>query len=318
MTTQSKCLNVPIIGADEELQTRLRSEVKTDRLRAAGKRTTNPKVAQFENNERRNARYDIANSIVGFPMLESKEIAVSNALVGIGLNIGTGGIKVLVDAIKPFEGMELVVGVEQFPNDYRFCSGVVTSVASAREGAFEVGIEFKGYMHEILECEQIVPVLERNEMKFIQPYPEAVLASLCRIGAAVSTPLDSVMLCPHCRGIPTLRFGCSSCLSSNVKASRMIHHFACANVDFVEAFETDGDLCCQKCRTRHMIVGSDYEYLNGPNVCYDCGQANLEKIQIGHCLGCEHRFDMETAHEMEIIGYRVNRLDILGFLAAQQ
>jgi hypothetical protein len=55
--------------------------------------------------------------------------------------------------------------------------------------------------------------------------------------------------------------------------------------------------------------------LNGPKVCYDCGQANLEKIEIGHCLSCEHRFAMETAHEMEIVGYRVNRLDILAFLA---
>ena len=63
-----------------------------------------------------------------------------------------------------------------------------------------------------------------------------------------------------------------------------------------------------------MIIGADYEYLDGPNMCYDCGQANLEKIQIGHCLSCEHRFPMTMAHEMEIIGYRVSRLDILVFI----
>ena len=94
----------------------------------------------------------------------------------------------------------------------------------------------------------------------------------------------------------------------------MIHHFACANVDFVENFELDNELCCQKCRTRRLIIGSDYEYLEGPNMCHDCGQANLEKIQIGHCLSCEYRFPSETAYSMEIIGYRVNRLDILGFI----
>ena len=96
----------------------------------------------------------------------------------------------------------------------------------------------------------------------------------------------------------------------------MIHHFACAHVDFVEKFEQEDELLCQKCRTHGMIIGSDYEYLNGPKMCFDCGQANLEKVTIGHCLGCEHRFNIETANEMEVIGYRVNKLDILVFVGA--
>jgi hypothetical protein len=314
MSSKIKQPGVPIIGADAELQARMRAEVKTDRLKNVGKRLSNPRISRLEQNQRKQTRYPISNSVIAFPTLESREVATSDALVGIGLDIGSGGIKVLVDAARPHVGLELVVGLEQKTNDYRFCAGVVSSVRQSR-GAFEVGIEFKGYMHEVLECEQIVPILDREDMRFSFAYPDGVLASLCRIGAAVSTPLDSILLCPNCRGIPTIRRGCSMCLSSNVKASRMIHHFACANVDFVEAFEHEGELCCQKCRTRRLIVGSDYEYLNGPKVCYDCGQANLEKIEIGHCLSCEHRFAMETAHEMEIVGYRVNRLDILAFLA---
>jgi len=311
---ESSKLNVPIIGADAELQSRLRAEIKTGRLKTAGVRKPNPKLSRLDQEQRQKARYQISNSVIAFPVLESREIASASALVGIGLDIGTGGIQILVDAAEPHKGLQLVIGVEQKANDYRFCAGEVTSVRSTR-GAYQLGVEFKGYMHEVLECEQIVPQLDREDMRFGFAYPDGVLASLCRIGAAVSTPLDSVLLCPNCRGIPTIRRGCSMCLSSNVKASKMIHHFACANVDFVEAFEEEGELCCQKCRTRRLIVGSDYEYLNGPKICYDCGQANLEKIEIGHCLSCEHRFAMETAHEMEIVGYRVNRLDILDFLA---
>lgn len=212
--------------------------------------------------------------------------------------------------------MELIIGFEIRPGEYAFASGIVASTRQTSDTAFETGIVFRGYMHEVLSCDQIFPLLDRDDMKFRLPYPETVLASLCKIGAATTVPLDSVTLCPNCQGIPTFRTGCNLCLSSNVKASKMIHHFACAHVDFVENFEQDNELCCQKCRTRRMLVGSDYEYLDGPNVCYDCGQTSLEKIQIGHCLSCEHRFPVEMAYSMEIVGYSVKRLDVLLFIGS--
>ena len=171
-------------------------------------------------------------------------------------------------------------------------------------------------MFEVFESEMIFPVLESTTMKYALPYPDSVMASICKIGGAVSVGLDSVMVCPTCRGLPTMRYGCSHCLSTNVHASKMIHHFACAHVDFVANFERDDQLVCEKCRTRGMIIGSDYEYLDGPNTCSDCGEANLEKVLIGHCLSCENRFNFESAVEMEIFGYRVNKLDILVLIGA--
>ncbi|MFT7633361.1 MAG: hypothetical protein ACI87E_004416 [Mariniblastus sp.] len=307
--------SVPIIGADAELQNSLRYVVKQKRTESSGTRSVNAKVAQFKNNKRKIARYPITNSVIAYPVLDSREIATCHALVGIGLNIGTGGMQVLVDSIEPYLGLEILVGVERTPGDYHFCAGLITSVREVQKNTFEAGIEFRGYWNEILSCEQIVPVLDREQMRFLQPFPETNLASLCRVGAANSVPMDSVLVCPHCRGIPTIRTGCSMCLSNNVKASRMIHHFACANVDFVEAFEQEDELCCQKCRTRRMVVGADYEYLNGPEACCDCGQSSLTKIDIGHCLSCELRFPMEMAHEIELMGYRVKRLDILDLIS---
>lgn len=303
--------NVPIIGADAELQAQMRADLERNRNRSAPSVRRRTAVSE---NARKNTRYQISNSVVCFPILASHEIDVSCSMVGIALDIGVSGIKVLIDSAQPHKGLEMLIGIEQQNGEYQFCSGVVISSRKFGASGFEAGIQFRGYIHEVLQSDQIFPVLDRADMKFVLPYPEPVLASLCKVGAALSMPLDSVTLCPNCHGIPTFRQGCSLCLSSNVRASRMIHHFACAHVDFVENFEEEDGLCCQKCRTRRLIVGSDYEYLDGPNMCYDCGQASLEKIQIGHCLSCEFRFPAESAYIMEIVGYRVNKLDLLGFI----
>ena len=308
---------VPIIGADAELQARLQADLAAARKsREAEGRKLSSKMTTFANNERKNNRYEISNPIMCFPVLESKEVASDSQFVGVAVDISLSGMRALIDGPQPYTGLEVVVGFELPNGNYKFCGGTVVSSNKTGPSVSTVGIEFRGYTHEVLQSELIYPVLDRDEMKYEFPYPESVMASICKIGAATSTTLDSILICPHCRALPTFRKGCAHCHSTNVRASKMIHHFACANVDFVEKFEADDDLLCQKCRTRGMIVGSDYEYLDGPNMCYDCGEANLEKVMIGHCLTCEHRFNVERCNELEIVGYRVNKLDVLVFIGA--
>jgi len=312
--------NTPtIIGADAELQSRLMAELSQNReAKLNQQRTESSKMNSFANNQRRANRYEISNAVVCYPVLESREVSSSFSIVGIAADIGTNGIRLILEGTQPNLGLELVIGVEQRNGQYQYCSGTVASSRKTSPTTCEVGVEFRGYMYEVFESELIFPVLDSSTMKYSLPYPDSVMASICKIGGAVSIGLDSVLTCPSCRGLPTLRYGCSHCLSTNVQASRMIHHFACAHVDFVDQFERDGELVCEKCRTRGMIIGSDYEYLDGPNTCSDCGEANLEKILIGHCMGCENRFDFESAVEMEIFGYSVNKLDILVFVGAAQ
>ena len=268
----------------------------------------------LEDNQRKHARYPVCSSVVCFPVLDSYEICSDSALVGMTINISQQGINMRVEGERPYVNMEMLIGIEYRNGEYRYCGGTVVSVNAKGDDSFEVGVEFRGYMHELCQSENVFPLLIRDEMQYHLPHPEPVLASLCKVGAAVATRLDSIMLCPGCRGIPTFRFGCSLCLSSNVSSSKMIHHFGCAHVDFVAEFEFENELACPKCRTRRLIVGSDYEYLDGPNTCADCGQANLEKIQIGHCLSCEYRFPAQQAIEQTVLNYRVNRLDILAFI----
>ena len=308
-----------IIGADAELQAKLLAQLSEKReIKARQPQISGSKMNSFANNQRRSNRYEISTPVVCFPVLQSREVSSDYSMIGVAADIGTNGMKLILEGSQPNLGLELVIGVEQKNGKYQYCAGTVASSRKVSPTTSEVGVQFCGYMYEVFESELLFPVLDPMTMKYTLPYPDSVMASICKIGGAVSIRLDSVLTCPSCGGIPTVRYGCAHCHSTNVSASTMIHHFACANVDFVERFEIGDELMCQKCRTRGMVVGSDYEYLDGPNTCSDCGEANLEKIQIGHCMSCENRFAFESAVEMEIIGYSVNKLDILVFIDTAQ
>ncbi len=267
-----------------------------------------------EQNLRHGVRYELTLPAICYPVSVSNEVDRSASITAIVANVSSSGLMLVTDAAQPYPGLDLVVGVERNQGQFEFCAGTVLASKRNSRGLIEIHLQFGGYMNELLLSEMIFPVLDRTRMQFGLPFSERTLASLCKLGAMAAETLDVVVVCPHCQALPTLRDGCSLCLSSNVTTSKMIHHFACANVDFLEKFETPAGLCCQKCRTRNLIIGSDYEYLEGPQTCQDCGKSHLETIQIGHCLNCEHRFPLATAKRMEIVGYRVNRLDTLALI----
>ena len=308
-----------IIGADAALQAELLAELSEKReLKERQTPIDNSKMNSFANNQRRANRYEISTPVVCFPVLQSREVSSEYSMLGIAADIGTNGIRLILEGSQPNLGLELVIGVEQKNGRYQYCAGTVASSRRTSPTTSEVGVEFCGYMYEVFESELLFPVIDSATMKYTLPYPDSVMASICKIGGAVSIGLDNVLTCPTCGGLPTLRRGCAHCFSASVSASQMIHHFACANVDFVDQFEQGDELVCRKCRTRGMVIGSDYEYLDGPNTCSDCGEANLQKILVGHCTSCENRFNFESAIEMEIIGYSVNKLDILVFINTPQ
>jgi hypothetical protein len=95
----------------------------------------------------------------------------------------------------------------------------------------------------------------------------------------------------------------------------MIHHFACAHVGPVADFETPQGLVCPKCRTRHIIVGADFEYLTGQYRCLDCGTSDTELEAIGHCLRCGLRFPGYQSAIHEIKAFHARRLDPLDLVS---
>jgi hypothetical protein len=240
-----------------------------------------------------------------------------NRFAGQTTDLGLEGLGLEFARIPDMQTLGLVLSMT--PESGPGCLGVEVSNFHEKDGAWHVGAEFTGYASELLKSENLTPRLDFHHWRFELEFPEAILEHWAGIGVLEPVLWDRVQLCPRCQGVPTLRRGCSACGSIHVSNDRLIHHFACAHVGLVEEFEpgvpaAPGQLVCPKCRTRRLIVGSDYEYLTGPYRCGDCRWTGTELELIGQCLRCQLRFPVAQAYELELKGYRAHRLDPLALM----
>ena len=95
----------------------------------------------------------------------------------------------------------------------------------------------------------------------------------------------------------------------------LAHHFACAFVAPLTEFDNEETLKCPNCQTKHLVAGTDFEYMPGDNECDVCGWTDRELEQTGHCLNCDSRFAAHKAVEQELVGYHVERLASLADIA---
>jgi hypothetical protein len=190
------------------------------------------------------------------------------------------------------------------------------STGRTAAGRLRVGGRFAGPAHELLRPENLTPRFDRHALRFALPFAEEALERWAALGVLTPVDWDVVQVCPRCHALPTFRRGCPACGSARLTSDRLIHHFACAHVGLDADFERPGGLCCPKCRTRHLIVGADYEHMTGPYRCLECGWGAVELEQVAQCLRCELRFPCRQAHELALRGYRADRLDPLALRQA--
>ena len=304
----SNSLQIPIIGGDPDLIHQLIAEsveIKHDRKQ--------PK--QLSKSERRNStRYDVAMPVVCFPLMPSLEVDPSKQIDGVIVDISATGVGLNLASQQVFAGDLWVLAFDSNDVGWRFIDFRVVDTKPCGKNSTHVCAIFDGPLHKLFVDDLVLPTLDPLQFQYRLPFSDSVLTSLCAIGAAQRIVMDSVLVCPDCLAVPTLRRGCSICLSNETTKSKMIHHFACAHVDFVERFQQEDEIVCPKCLGRKMIIGADYEYLEGPVQCRECGHNDLEEILIGHCMNCSSRFPFEKAVSIDIVGYRVNRLDPMALL----
>jgi hypothetical protein len=202
----------------------------------------------------------------------------------------------------------------QYPDGTPCCAGVELQPRSAIESDVRVSAKFGGFAHDLLSPENLAPRFQPDTLAFSLPFAQEVLDKWAETGIVQAYVWDRIALCPQCHGLPTFRLGCPGCGSCRLVNDQLIHHFACAHVGFVSDFEADGELICPKCRTRQLVVASDYEYCTGPYRCEDCQWSAGELEQVGQCLRCKLRFPSYQAHEQELKAYQANRLDPKAFL----
>ena len=305
---------IPIIGADLELQARLHMKRKSRRLSAQLPCPRQGAEQDSEASGKKDPWYDLSAPALAYPVRANGHIEPVAGWAAVTERIRPSGLKLLTETFSLNLRSEWLIGIQLATDHWQFTGGQVIDFHARSASLTEVHVRLGGKLDLWFEQGTVLPRLNQKLMRLELPGVELICDSLLQIGAIEPVTLDRVMVCPRCQSLPTIRNGCCDCLSGNLQATRMIHHFPCAHVDFVENFETADGLACQKCRTRQLVVGSDYEYLHGPYVCQDCNRSQLAPGQVGHCLNCEHRFPWESATEMEVTGYHVNRLDPLAII----
>jgi hypothetical protein len=254
------------------------------------------------------ARYEVDRGAILIPVLADGRPDWAAHARGICINVSPDGMGVSVPRGRYTSGQPMVVGVPGVDGTVGYAGLEVRFVADMASDRIHVGGRFGGIGEVLLHPESLAPRFQAEELRLAHPFPEAVLKHWEAIGVLTAATVDRMLVCPRCRALPTFRTGCGNCGSAAIDTDRLMHHFACAHVDFVEAFETAAGLVCPKCRTRHLIVGADFDYQQGEFSCGECHWAGTELEQVAQCLRCGLRFPGFQAVEEELRGYHAQRL----------
>lgn len=275
-----------------------------------------PKPWDTDMERRQEPRFTLHMAYTVIPLLADGSPDVEHRMPGYALDISSKGIglELLTAADLPASAV-MVVFQSGLPA--RQCIGLEV-VQTIRKGpnCLHIGGRFGGLAQRIVEVANQEPILSPQTLQYARELPDEVLDHWADLGVLESMVLDRVLVCPKCHGLPTFRQGCRRCGSARVKSDQLVQHFACAYVGPVEEFEKNGTMVCPKCRARSLVIGADYECLNGPYRCEDCGWGDTELELVGQCLSCSFRFPKEQAHEREMRGYRAHRLDPLALITS--
>jgi hypothetical protein len=272
--------------------------------------------AGLTNDRRRSARLSWSRPVVVIPIRADFSLDFSRRSTGKTIDLSAGGIGIELEFGTAAIPTTLLLGVET-PTGQMVFSGVeARSADSSAPLRKRIGARFGGPANRLLQRPLLTPTFDPQTMQYRSPLPPSVVSDWVDTGALAPRLLDRVLLCPCCESLPTFRNACRACKSGRVDRERLIHHYACAHVDRVEAFNRAGEVVCPKCLRRNLVVGADFEFQGGPMICLDCRWTDSEPVQVGHCLRCGSRFLAEQAKEQQLVGYDAQRLDVLAFLPA--
>ena len=270
-------------------------------------------TAVLDRINRSESRFAIEVPCECFEILESGQVDASLCIRGTVTDISSGGIGIQLDSLPPPRLRWLLVGVDRGGQHYMPVQ--IEKIEESPDGCVRLHTSFGGSLWHLFQQELWVPKFDVNRSQYCLPFNPAIWLSLEMIGAVTRQSLDYVASCNDCGGMVTTRFGCPHCLSAHVEQTRMIHHYACAHVDIAERFETGTEICCPKCRGRRLIIGADYEYLEGPSRCEDCGHGAMQLPPLAHCMSCGRRSLLTETKTQEIIGYHVHRFSYLDLVS---
>lgn len=265
-------------------------------------------------NRRQFPRHALMRRVVALSATMDGTLYETERIEGQTWNVSAGGLSLELKGRSQFEQGPLIVGVAGPDQSLQYAGVLVRHVGNTEANRVQLGVEFSGPTHQVLEPDNLVPVFQSDSLKIEFNLPERVYQSWERAGILKKYLADRIQVCSRCGAIPTLREGCPACHGGRGACDRLIHHFACAHVASVTEFETDECITCPKCRSKQLVVGADFEFLQGPYNCVDCGTSSTSLESISHCMGCHHRCPASQLSQIEIWAYHVPRFDPLDFI----
>lgn len=271
--------------------------------------------AEFNQHQERRTkdRVEINSPCIMIPVLADGFPDQANISMGYALDISRVGVGFEVAGDDNISTNHIVFGLEDEFGEMNFISATVRYAAS-QIASRRIGADFVGPQDQLLQPKNILPFFNAERMDFQSGLSSEALEAWENCGVLVETMHDRILVCPQCQSLPTWRTGCPICGSASTAADQLIHHYACAHIDLAQTFEQQAELVCPKCLTKDMVVGSDFEYLQGPHRCHHCGWSDSKLSLIGNCLSCGLRFPGHQALEKIVNGYDVQRLDPLVYL----
>lgn len=111
--------------------------------------------------------------------------------------------------------------------------------------------------------------------------------------------------CSHC-GSAFLNFKevCPDCLSENIDADELIHHFRCGHVAPQSEFATPDGLVCPKCDRHLRHIGVDYDKPSVVFECNDCHKRFQSPEVVSTCYRCERTVEPEQQTLRQIKAWR--------------
>ena len=204
----------------------------------------------------------------------------------------------------------LIMGL-LLPDETKRYAGVLIHNCHQLSDRITITGQLGGPIQEILEHDSITPEYCPTLFQYTLPYPFELLDALADLGALVRKCLDRILVCPECYSLVTFRIGCPHCGSSKTMSDRLVHHFACSYVGFLNEFETSEGFTCPKCRARYLVIGTDCEYTMGVQRCIDCSWAGSQLKLVSHCMHCNARFPGREATILDLISFHAQRFDPL-------
>jgi hypothetical protein len=260
-------------------------------------------------NRRRYERYEAAKSLVVIPVMPDGSLDWERRRAGYSVNVSKGGLGIEVDHLPQELPSSLLVGVEGDDGQTHFAGVKVCFSKPGMSRSMYVGTTFGGQGADFLLDGKLRPQFNAQSLTLEYALAQSTLDDCVSVGVLNRVLCDQVQLCPRCCSLPTFRNGCRKCGSARVKRDELIHHFACAHVDLAAAFQRNGQLACPKCRTSRLVVGADFEYLEGQYQCLDCRWQDSSLESIAHCLKCNYRFAALEAEVQDVYTYTANRLN---------